>query len=93
MKAKYRVGDRVCLVRYEQIIVNRTYTEESNRTVDRFKGEICTIDDITEFDEYTPTYLLHTDGNNRLLLSEEFLEPYDFDDAAGDLKSLLDTIW
>ena len=93
MEPKYKIGDRVCLVSYEGVVVNSLYTESSNHVVDMFKDLVCTIDFIYKYDTYTPSYLLHTDNGIKLAFSEEFLIPYnddDDDDIVEDLKSLFD---
>lgn len=92
MEPKYKIGDRVCLVRYENTVIDCLFTESNNRKVDKFKDSVCTIDFVCKFDTCTPLYQLHTDNGDTLGLSEEFLIPYndDDDDIVEDLKSLFD---
>lgn len=92
MEPKYKIGDSVCLVRYENTVIDYLFTESSNRKVDKFKDSVCTIDVIHKFDTCTPLYQLHTDNGCKFALSEEFLIPYndDDDDIVEDLKSLFD---
>ena len=92
MEPKYKIGDCVCPVRNESIVIDSLFTKASNRKVDRYKDSICTIDFIHKFDTCTPLYILHTDNGCEFVLSEEFLTLCndDDDDIVEDLKSLFD---